>query len=151
MARYDALESNQNSPYGSGDPYGRESTGFIASRSGPEPKKPTRNWIKFGIPVAIIVIVAAVVGGIFGSRRASKSSGGGSQDPAAAASSAASVKSAVGRYATGTNSKYMVPVYPSTVGCLVFFSVFRSLTTRYVDQFGCFLHPNLRFWSLLAI
>src|SRR5258707_15723893 len=105
MARYDALESDQNSPYGSGDPYGRESAGFIASR--PEPKKRTSNWIKIGIPVAIIIIAAAVVGGVLGSRHASKSSSGGSQDPAAAASSAASVKSAIGRYATGTNSKYM--------------------------------------------
>ena len=126
MATYNAIDSSQDSPYGSGDPYYSRSTGYIAPEgyTAPPPpeKKRISNWIKIGIPVAIIVIAAAVVGGIFGARRASKSSGGGggNQDPAAAASSAASVKSAVGRYATGTNSKYMVPVYPSTVRWFLF-------------------------------
>jgi hypothetical protein len=120
MATYNAIGSNQDSPYGSGDPYYSRSTGYIApegySAQPPPEKKGISKWIKIGIPVAIIVIAAAVLGGVFGSRHTSKSSsGGGNQDPAAAASSAASVKSAVGRYATGTNSKFMVPVYPSTV------------------------------------
>jgi hypothetical protein len=120
MAVYTSLESRQHSPYGAGTPYLQSESGFVAPA--PEPKKRTSNWIKFGIPVALILIAAAVVGGVLG-RRASKSSsggGGGNQDPAAAASSVASVKSAVGRYATGTNSKYMIPVYPSTVNSFFF-------------------------------
>ncbi len=119
MASYNALGSNNNvpesSPYGAGDPYYTESTGHIS----PRPLKKTAStskWIKFGIPVAIIVIVAAVVGGVVGSRRSKTvAASSGSKDPGAAASSAASVKASIGRYATGTNSKYMVPVYPSTV------------------------------------
>ena len=48
-----------NSPYGSGDPYYNESTGFITPS---QPKKGTSKWIKIGIPVAVVVIAAAVVG-----------------------------------------------------------------------------------------
>lgn len=106
-----------STPYGSGDPYYQQSTGYITPA--PVSKKRTSNWIKIGIPVLIVVIAAAVVGGILGARHASNTkSSGGSQDPASAASSAASLKSAVGRYATATESKYMIPVYPSTVCCL---------------------------------
>jgi hypothetical protein len=134
MATYGALNGNRNSPYGPGDspnPYAQSSMGYIAPA--PLPKKRTSNWIKFGIPVAIIVIVAAVVGGIFGSRRTSNSSALAEiRTLLAAASSAASVKSAVGRYATGTNSKFMVPVYPSTVRCVVFF-----LCIPLVDNLSC--------------
>ena len=112
---------NANSPYGSGDPYYNESSGYIT----PMPlKKRTSNWIKFGIPVAICVIVAAVVGGVVGSRHhdsnssvsgAAAGSGGSSGDQASAASSAASVKNAIGLFPTGTNSLYLLPLYPSTV------------------------------------
>lgn len=110
---------NANSPYGSGDPYYNESSGYIT----PMPlKKRTSNWIKFGIPVAIAVIVAAVVGGVVGSRHHNSSSsvsgaaaGSSSGDQAAAASSAASVKNAIGVYPTGTDSLYLLPLYPSTV------------------------------------
>jgi len=111
MASYNSVDrqySNSPSPYASGDPYYNESSGFIT----PAPvKKRTSNWIKFGIPVAIIIIAGAVVGGIFGSKAAKSSSGGGGS--AAAQSSAASVKQQVGRFATGTDS-YFVPIYPST-------------------------------------
>ena len=95
---------NANSPYGSGDPYYNESSGYIT----PMPlKKKTSLWLKIGIPVAICVIVAAVVGGVGGSRHHSSSSsvsggaasGGSSGDQAAAASSAASVKNAIGVFA----------------------------------------------------
>jgi hypothetical protein len=119
MASYNALGSNNNvpesSPYGSGDPFYAESTGHITP-SRPKKTASTSKWIKFGIPIAIILIVAAVVGGVVGSRRSkTAAASSGSKDPGAAASSAASVKASIGRYATGTNSKYMVPVYPSTV------------------------------------
>jgi len=126
MASYNALESNTNnpSPYGSGDPYYNQSTGYIT----PQPmatKKRTSNWLKFGLPVLIIVIIAAVVGGVVGSRKSNKeasTSGGGSAGSGGgggpAASSVASVKSALGRYATATDSKYLIPIYPSTVSGL---------------------------------
>lgn len=118
MASYNALGSNNNmpqsTPYGSGDPYYTESTGYITPITGKKPAS-TSKWIKIGIPIAIIVIAAAVVGGVVGSRQSKTSAATGSKSPGAAASSAASVKASVGRYATGTNSKYMVPLYPSTV------------------------------------
>jgi len=129
MASYNALESNQNpSPYGSGDPYYNQSTGYIT----PHPmaqKKRTSKWIKIGIPVVIVaIIIAAVVGGVVGSRKkknnaASSGSGssGGANDPGAA-SSAASVKNALGRFATATDSKYLVPIYPSTTNSAAFSS-----------------------------
>jgi hypothetical protein len=113
MASYNSVNrqySSSPSPYASGDPYYNESSGFITPA--PVKKRPS-NWVKFGIPLAIIIIAGAVVGGIFGSKAAKKSGGGGSG--ASAASSAASVKEAIGRYATGTNSYYL-PIYPSTVG-----------------------------------
>jgi hypothetical protein len=111
---------NANSPYGSGDPYYNESSGYIT----PMPvKKRASNWLKFGVPVALIVIVAAVVGGVVGSRHhnsnssvSGAASGGGSAgDQTGAASSAASVKNAIGVFPTGTDSQYLLPLYPSTV------------------------------------
>jgi hypothetical protein len=76
-------------------------------------------FFQFGIPVLIIVIAAAVVGGVIGSRKKSSSSSAAtaSQSAAsasAAASAAASAKSALGRFATATNSEFMMPIYPST-------------------------------------
>ncbi|PPQ64475.1 hypothetical protein CVT26_002014 [Gymnopilus dilepis] len=119
MASYNALNSNNRnpSPYGSGDPYYNESSGFITPH--PAPKRRVSPWIKFGVPVLVIVIIAAVVGGVVGSRHsssraASNGSGGSSGDSAAAASSAASAKLALGRFATATNSEFEVPLYPST-------------------------------------
>lgn len=118
MASYH--NANANSPYGSGDPYYNESSGYIT----PMPvKKGTSKWVKLGIPVAIVIIVGAVVGGVLGSRASNNksssvsggSSSGSSGDQAAAASSAASVKNAIGVYPTGTDSQYLVPLYPSTV------------------------------------
>ncbi|KAF9462099.1 heparinase II/III family protein [Collybia nuda] len=119
---YNAIGGNQTSPYGSGDPYYNESSGFIT----PHPtKKRTSNWIKVGVPVLILVIVGAVVGGVLGSRSTkSKSDGSASSNAGseAAASSAASVKLEVGRFASATNSAYMMPVYPSTTNTAAFTS-----------------------------
>jgi hypothetical protein len=121
MASYDHLDSARNSPYGnqaqspygSGDPYYNESSGYIT----PQPaKKGANKWIKIGIPVLILAIIAAVVGGIVGSHEHKSSTSGSS---AAAASAAASAKQELGVFATATNSFYMVPIYPSTVSRLV--------------------------------
>ena len=115
MASYDQLSSARNSPYdkplspyGSGDPYYNESSGYII----PQPaKKPTSKWIKIGIPILILAVIGGVVGVILVIRNHKASASGGSS----AASSAASVKQEVGIFATATNSLYMVPIYPSTV------------------------------------
>lgn len=98
---------NRNTPYGSGDPYYNASTGYITPPQ--PPKKQVSNWIKFGVPIAILVIAGAVLGGVLGSR-ASKSSSSSS-----AATSAIQAKNAIGIYPTGTDSLYMVPLYPTTV------------------------------------
>ncbi|PFH54816.1 hypothetical protein AMATHDRAFT_72577 [Amanita thiersii Skay4041] len=121
-ANYNSLHPNSNaSPYGSGDPYYNESTGYITPH--PMKKRGISNWIKIGVPVLIVVIVGAVLGGVLGSRsHSSTSSTGSSGGPQgeAAASSAASVKNSMGRYATATDSFYMVPIYPSTTNTAAF-------------------------------
>lgn len=154
MASYNPLNSNQNmpasSPYGSGDPYYNASTGYVQSAP---VKKATSKWIKIGIPIAVLAIAAAVVGGVLGSRRSSSSSSTGNspQDPAAAASSAASAKAAIGRYATATNSKFMVPIYPSTVRstCTTYFHLGQQFSPRPIQllsplQLLFLLLPNWR-------
>lgn len=98
---------NRNTPYGSGDPYYNASTGYISPLQ--PPKKKVSNWIKFGVPIAVLVIAGAVLGGIFGSR-ASKSSSASS-----AATSAIQAKNAIGIFPTATDSLYMLPLYPATV------------------------------------
>ncbi|TFY52480.1 hypothetical protein EVG20_g10532 [Dentipellis fragilis] len=125
MASYDAINHQQGaSPYGSGDPYYHESSGYIT------PQKPPargRKWIWIAVPIAIAVIVAAVVGGVVGSRNHKDSSSSSSSNAAqgsgggeGAASSAASVKNAIGIFATATNSDYLMPVYPSTTNTAAF-------------------------------
>lgn len=118
---YNPVGANQ-SPYGSGDPYYNESSGYITPH--PAPVKRSNNWLKFGVPVAIVIIVGAVLGGVLGSRASNKSSstGGGSSSGAgsAAGSSAASLKLEVGRFATATSSPYLMPIYPSTTNTAVF-------------------------------
>ncbi|THH14362.1 hypothetical protein EW146_g5957 [Bondarzewia mesenterica] len=130
MASYNSINNNPQhgqSPYGSGDPYYHESTGYI---SPPQPKKRISNWVKIGVPVLVLVIIGAVLGGVLGSRssnnKSSSSSSGGSSAPQvtgeAAASAAASAKNAIGRFATSTNSEFMMPVYPSTTDSAAFTS-----------------------------
>lgn len=125
MASYNAIDSHAPSPYGSGDPYYNASTGYISPAN---PKKPLNKWIKIGIPVAILVIAGAVVAGVLASRHHNhnSSSSNTSSGSPAAASSALSAKNAVGIFPTGTDSEYMVPIYPSTVS-LTFEIYFRCL------------------------
>ena len=97
--------------------YANESSGLTTSRSKPSSKK----WLYIGVPVAIAVILAAVLGGVLGSRAhnnkssSASSAAAASATGAAAASSAASAKEAIGVFPTGTDSLYMLPLYPSTV------------------------------------
>jgi hypothetical protein len=109
---YHGASNTPATPFGSGDPYYNESSGYIAS--GP-PKKRISNWIKFGVPVVILIIVGAVVGGVVGSRSSKNKSSSTSTSSPAGASSAVSLKQSIGRFATSTNIDYFMPVYPSTV------------------------------------
>ena len=102
--------------------YANETSGLTTSR----PKSRSRKWLWIGIPVAVAVILAAVLGGVLGSRAHknssdSSSAAAGSSPTAtgeAAASQAASIKEQVGLFPTGTNSQYLLPLYPSTVSAL---------------------------------
>ena len=77
-------------------------------------------------PVIIGVVVGAVVGTRHHDNKTANVSGASSGDDsspsgqAAAASSAAAVKNAIGVYPTGTDSLYLLPLYPSTVSLGVF-------------------------------
>ncbi|KAI1789808.1 chondroitin AC/alginate lyase [Ganoderma leucocontextum] len=102
--------------------YDKESAGLTTSR----PKTRSRKWIWIGVPVAIAVILAAVLGGVLGSR-AHKNSSSTSGNAAAAsptgeaaASQAASIKAQVGLFPTGTDSQYLLPIYPSTTNSAAF-------------------------------
>lgn len=125
MSSNPSYHNANNTPYGSGDPYYNQSTGYIT----PMPmKKRTSNWVKVGVPVLIVVILTAVLGGVLGTHAAKKNSDGSSSaqgdtaSGAAAASSAVSVKNAIGVFPTATNSEYLLPVYPSTVSIPVLYS-----------------------------
>ncbi|EJD03712.1 uncharacterized protein FOMMEDRAFT_167044 [Fomitiporia mediterranea MF3/22] len=112
--RYQSANSN---PYGSGDPYYNQSSGFLPPQ---KPKKGVSNWIKFGIPVAILVIAGIVVGAVVGTKKSNDNKTASKNDPSAAASSAVSAKSEIGRFAVSTDSEWMLPVYPSTTNTAVF-------------------------------
>lgn len=107
---------SDHSPYGSGDPYYNESTGYITPH--PAKKAGVSNWIKIGVPVAVLVIVGAVVGGVLGSRKTASSSSASGGGTGAAASVTGS--NGLGRFASATNSLYLVPLYPSTTNTAAF-------------------------------
>jgi hypothetical protein len=90
------------------------SSGYITPMP---PRKRSSNWVRIAIPILLIVIVGAVVGGIIGSHKKHNSS---ATSSAAAASSAASAKTALGRFATATDSEFLVPIYVSTTDTAVF-------------------------------
>ncbi|KAK7038115.1 chondroitin AC/alginate lyase [Favolaschia claudopus] len=117
---YDNLNTQNHNMYTEPQHNG---SGYITPASR---KRGTSNWIKFGIPVAIIIIVAAVVGGVLGSRKKSSNDSAASSpqnsaaQASAAASAAASAKSALGKFAVATNSEFMMPIYPSTTDSVAF-------------------------------
>ena len=135
-------------PYGSGDPYYNESSGYIAPPGASAAKRRgVSPWIKFGVPVLVCVIIAAVLGGVLGSRAhhnksSASSAAAASATGAAAASSAASAKEAIGVFPTGTDSLYMLPLYPSTVR-----QAREALLARFcslsLDELGCLLFAYL--------
>ncbi|TFK30808.1 heparinase II/III family protein [Coprinopsis marcescibilis] len=97
-------------------------------------KKPTSKWIKIGLPVAIVaaVIVAAVLGGVLGSRAAARNAEnrsaeantndkpGGNADANPRPTN--NNNAAIGRFATATNTQFMVPIYPSATNTAAFTS-----------------------------
>ncbi len=114
-----ASNVHQPTPYGSGDPYYNESTGFITPS---QPKKGASKWVKIGIPIGILVIAGAVVGIVLGLRahnKTSSSSSSGSSGSSGDSNSASGAKNNLGLFATATDSQYMLPIYPSTVRCLL--------------------------------
>lgn len=112
-----ASNIHQPTPYGSGDPYYNESTGFITPSKA---KKGTSKWLKIGLPVGILVIAGAVVGIVLGLRAHDKSSSSSSSNNTGSSgnsNSASGSKNNLGLFATATDSQYMLPIYPSTVRC----------------------------------
>ena len=85
------------------------------------PRKKSRfNWKIVGITLLIValIIIGIVVGVVVGNRKnTNRNSSGatGSSGVPGSASSAVSAKLAIGRFATATDSEFMVPLYPSTV------------------------------------
>lgn len=119
-ARYDYHSPEQTapaSPYGSGDPYYNKSSGYIASGAAPA-KSSKRNWLKIGIPIAILVIVGAVVGGVLGSRKSKKNSnsnGDSSNNNNGNGNSNGGPNNGLARLPTSTDPFYGMPIYPSSV------------------------------------
>jgi hypothetical protein len=151
MASYNAIDSPtpEATPYGSGDPYYNASTGYISPAN---PKKSPNKWIKIGIPIGILVVAGAVVAGVLASRHHSHNSSSSSSSPGspAAASSALSAKNAVGVFPTGTDSEFMVPIYPSTVGLITFEVYFRCLTCLldFIDECSRLFITNVQPFQL---
>ncbi|KAK7064360.1 Thiolase, N-terminal domain-containing protein [Favolaschia claudopus] len=106
--------SSGHQVYGSGGQYYNESSqGFITPAR--HDKKRTSNWIKFGIPILLLVIAGGVVGAILATRKkSSDSSSSSSSGSSGDSNSDSSDKIGSGRFATATNSEFMMPIYPST-------------------------------------
>lgn len=124
------------SPYGSGDPYYNKASGYVAS--GATPKSSKRNWLKIGIPIAIIVIVGAVVGGVLGSRSSKKNSntsGDNSNNNNGNGSPSGGPKNGLNRLPTSTDPFYGMPVYPSSVSLFFRFRVGISRCSTFFSFF----------------
>ncbi|KAI6162081.1 chondroitin AC/alginate lyase [Pisolithus thermaeus] len=117
-ANYASVNNTQTSPYGSGDPYYNESTGYVTPHR--PPVKKTSNWIKYGVPAAIVIVVGVVVGAVLGTRAANKSASESAAGSSAAATSAIGAKNDLGIFPTGTDSLYMLPLYPATTNTAAF-------------------------------
>ena len=141
-----ASNLHQPTPYGSGDPYYNESTGFITPS---QPKKGTSKWIKIGIPIGVLVIAGADVGIVLGLRahnKASSSSPTGSSSSGSHSGSGANNN--LGLFATATASQYMLPIYPSTVRCLLSSHLLhahsRMSAVLLLDKHRSFHHPHVQ-------
>ena len=115
-ANYSSIE--HQTPFGTGDPYYNSSTtDFISSTPRKRPRR--NNWVKIVVPIIVIIVIAgAVLGGVLGTRK-SKVKNAASVGSSGAASSAISAKNSIGRFATATDSEFMMPIYVSTVSVSV--------------------------------
>lgn len=130
------------SPYGSGDPYYTKSSGYMASGTGAA-KSSKKNWLKFGVPIAILVIVGAVVGGVLGSRSKKSNSSNSSGDNNGNGGSNGGTKGGLGRFPTSTDSFYGMPIYPSSV------SLFSSSSSAEISWclYSFFIYPPIPHWT----
>jgi hypothetical protein len=119
---YHNPEEAPTSPYGSGDPYYSKTSGYVASSATP-PRSSKRNWLKFGIPIALVVIVGAVLGGVLGSRKSNKSNNNSSGDNNNGNNNGnptSGPKNGLNRLPTSTDPFYGMPIYPSSVSLFLF-------------------------------
>lgn len=128
MASYDHLNSSRaspqpgyggaqgqgQSPYGSGDAYYNESTGYITPQR-PIPKAGTSKWLKIGVPVGIVAIIAAVIGVVVGMKHHNSSA---SQLASGSTSGGSGSNKALALFPTATDSLFMIPIYPQTVSLI---------------------------------
>lgn len=129
-----ASQVHQPTPYGSGDPYYNETSGFITPQNAA--KKGRSKWITIGIPVAIVVIAAAVVGAIFGIRANKNSSSSASGSSGANGQQAAGgVNNDLALFPTATDSQYLLPLYPSTVRVPLMFPMILPFTRFASDKY----------------
>ncbi|KAJ7786142.1 chondroitin AC/alginate lyase [Mycena metata] len=114
-SQYNYSHSGQQE-YGSGGPYSNGDSAFIQpGQAWPQrQKKRTSKWIKIGIPALVLIIAAAVVVAVVVTRKKSTSSSSSS------ASDSSSNQIAAGRFATATNSEFMMPIYPSSTNTAAF-------------------------------
>ncbi|KAJ7169723.1 chondroitin AC/alginate lyase [Mycena filopes] len=102
--------------YGSGGAYSNSEQAFIQpGQAWPQrQKKRTSKWIKIGIPVLVLLIAAGVAVAVVLTRKKSSSSS------SASGGSSSGDKLASGRFATATNSEFMMPIYPSSTDTAAF-------------------------------
>ncbi|KAJ7042405.1 chondroitin AC/alginate lyase [Mycena alexandri] len=117
-SQYNYSHSGQQE-YGSGGAYSNGDPAFIQpGQAWPQrqKKRRTSKWIKIGVPVLVLIIAAAVVVAVLVTRKKSKSNSSSS----ASGSGSGSNKLAAGRFATATNSEFMMPIYPSSTDTAAF-------------------------------
>lgn len=116
-ANFNESSAKLSTPYGSGDPYYSENTGFVTPN---KPRRGTSKWLKIGIPVAILVIAGAVVGVVLALRKKPTSVNGTSSSSSGTGSDKADgANNNLGIFAVATDSQYMLPIYPATVSTVV--------------------------------
>lgn len=79
------------------------------------PAKKTNKWMRYGLPLAFVAIAGLVLGVVLGTRASKSSKVAAASASSAAATSALGNKNLMGIFPTGTDSLYMLPLYPATV------------------------------------
>ena len=97
---------HQNSPYGT-TALANESAVYGQRKSG------TSKWLKIAVPVIVLLIIGGIAAGVVVSKKHKDNASSSSSGPTNP-SAAASIKNALGRFPTATNSFHQ-PIYPSAV------------------------------------